>query len=287
MVVRLKTLGCYSGEWFHQTLVFTIVLTLYWTRLTANSVTAVFWTVFEVLARPGLLLRVQDIAQSAHENRAQESESIKLGNNPLLQSIFAEVTRLRVVGLIPRVPVDADYQLGEWSIPKGSILGLSSRTAAMNKDIWNAGTEEEPHPVEAFWEERFLVYPDKPNSGPLRKQKGMSRSEKHEPASPSSTRGQTPSEPTFSLKGLNGAYLPFGGGVGACPGRHFSRQEVVSTLARLVLHYEIELRARKGWEPKMNAAFFPTGTLPPAEKVPFRIRRRALYSSSKEMQKGE
>lgn len=243
-------------------------------RVTGNSVTAIFWAIFEVFTRPDLLSRVRDIALSAYDTKAHESESVKLGSNPLLQSVFAEVTRLRVVGIIPRVVSGGDFQLREWSIPKGSIIGLPSQTGAMNKDVWNAGTEEYPHPLENFWEERFLIYSDNPNSGPLRRQESAPCSSGQEPTASSPTPEKAPSEPTFSLKGLNGAYNPFGGGPGICPGRHFARQEVVCTLAKLALEYDMELRVSKGWEPRMDSAFFPIGTLPPKDKVAFRVRRR-------------
>ena len=233
-----------------------------------------FWTIFEVFTRPDVLLRVRSAAQSAHDTRTEESESVKLGNDPLLQSIFAEVTRLRVVGVISRIITGGDFQLGEWAIPEGSILGISSRTGAMNKDVWNSGTEENPQPLDTFWAERFLVYSDKPDSGPLRKPVSASGGSKRESTACSSTEDKAQAEPKFSLKGLNGAYIPFGGGIGMCPGRHLARQEVLCTLAKLVLSYDIQLQVPKGWEPKMSTSHFPTGALPPANKVPFKIRRR-------------
>lgn len=226
-----------------------------------------YWTVFEVFARPGLLSRVRDIAQYAHDTNAEEPESVKLETNSLLQSMFAEVTRLRVVGVLPRLVISHNFQLGEWSIPKGSVLGVPSQTGAMNRNIWNTGTEDDPHPLDKFWEERFLRYPNQPESGPLRKGSTFISNGQN-------LRAQISSEPTFSLEGLTGTYLPFGGGVRICPGRHFARQEVMCTLAKLVLGYDIELQVPHGWEPKMDYRFFPLGTLPPAEKVPFRIRRR-------------
>lgn len=174
-----------------------------------------------------------------------------------------------------REPVHGDFQLGEWSIPRGSIIAIPSLTGGMNKDVWNAGTEEEPHPIDKFWEERFLVYPDKPDSGPLRQKGGTSCSDRQEPVECSSAPAKSLSEPTFSLKGLNGAYIPFGGGPGICPGRSFAKQEVVCTFAKLALTYDMELQVSKGWEPKMDTAFFPLGSLPPKQKVPFRIRRRS------------
>lgn len=233
-----------------------------------------YWTIFEVFARPDLLSHVRDIAQRAHDTRTEEPESVKLGTNPFLQSVFAEVTRLRVVGMLPRLVTGDDFQLGEWSIPKGSFLGIPSQTGAMNRKIWNIGTEDDPHPLDKFWEERFLIYPDKPNSGPLRKQGSAFVSSGKRLRTCSSASAQSSSEPTFSLEGLKGSYLPFGGGVKICPGRQFARQEVLCTLAKLVLKYDVEFQIPHNWEPKMDYNYFPTGTLPPAEKVPFRIRRR-------------
>jgi len=178
------------------------------------------------------------------------------------------MTRLRVVGIIPRYIVGGDFRLGEWSIPEGTCLGLPSGAGAMNKEVWNAGTNEDPHPLNEFWADRFLVYSNDPQSGPLRKDRLPAE------ISSSMIEGESLEEPRFSLKGLKDVYTPFGGGLSICPGRHFARQEVLSTLARLVLHYDIELDVPEAWEPRMDPAFYPTGTLPPLDKVPFRIRRR-------------
>lgn len=176
------------------------------------------------------------------------------------------------MGIIPRYTTGGDFQLGAWSIPEGSILGLPSRAGALNKDVWNSGTDQEPHPLEHFWAERFLIYHNDPTSGPLRRPHSSSKST----ASRMTDGSNVSDEPVFSVKGLKNVYTSFGGGAALCPGRHFARTEVLSTLARLVLWYDIELRVSEAWEPRMDPAFFPTGTLPPLDKVPFRIRRRAF-----------
>ena len=176
--------------------------------------------------------------------------------------------------MVARLVTGGDFQLGRWSIPEGSIVGLPSQTGALNKDFWNAGTEEDPQPLEDFWEERFLIYVNKPSSGPLRRQETGFCSNKQGPAPRSSAAGLAPSEPTFSLRGLNRVYTSFGGSPAPCPGRQFAKQEVTSTLAKLALDYDVELQVPKGWEPKMDTSFFPLGTLPPKDKVPFRMRRR-------------
>ena len=198
----------------------------------------------------------------------------------MLQSIFAEVTRLRVVGMIPRVVIGEDLRLGEWSIPEGSIVGLPTRSGALNPDVWNVGTKDDPHPIETFWADRFLIYPDDPRSGPLRKPEGYFPSMKSQ--EPNNEHASAPeksdNEPVFSLKGLKAVYTAFGNGPGMCPGRHFAKQKVICTLAVLALHYDIEIRAPEGWEPRMDPAFFLTGTLPPKDMVSFRIRRRVAGS---------
>ena len=166
-------------------------------------------------------------------------------------------------------------QLGEWSIPRGSLLGLPSATAGMNKNIWNAGTVEDPHPLERFWEERFLVYPNDPQSGPVRMQDQSSASVKAELAESDFSLNETSKEAIFSTRGLKGAYMPFNEDVSTCPGMQFAKYETLGTLVKIVNDYDIECIIPKGWEPRMNQAFFAMGTLPPADKVPFRIRLRA------------
>ena len=96
------------------------------------------------------------------------------------------------------------------------------------------------------------MHPYKPNSGPLRRKGSAFCSGKQEPAAE-----KPPIERTVSTKGLNGAYIPFGGGSGICPGRQFVKQEIICTLAKLALPFVIEVQISKGWEPKRNTAYFP------------------------------
>ena len=180
--------------------------------------------------------------------------------------------------MIPRVVTEENFQLGEWSFPKGSIVGLPTRSGAMNKDVWNVGTKDDSHPIETFWEERFLVYPDDPRSGPLRKPEGLFLAKDQKPdeyvSAPDKPSKERVIQPVFSLKGLKAVYTVFGNGPGMCAGRHFAKQKVICTLAVLALHYDVEIQTPKKWEPRMDTSFFLTGTLPPKDKVAFRIRRR-------------
>ena len=100
----------------------------------------------------------------------------KLTSDALLQSIFAEILRLRVAALVVRQPTDAKgFSLpGGWHIKPKETISMSTRTELMDPGVWNAGDAVNPHPLDRFWAERFLVYPDDPQSGPLREPKRRS-----------------------------------------------------------------------------------------------------------------
>lgn len=238
---------------------------------TANSAISVFWTIFEVYSRPNLLSQVQSIFDTTINKEGLTF--MKAGQHPLLLSIFAEVTRLRVLGLVPRACTQGKFDFQGWTFPKSSLIVLSSNVGGMNENIWNQGSDEEPHPIDEFWAERFIVYADKPQSGPVRKK----------PSSEGSSKDPTPEKLSdriaaghgiFSTEGLQGSFIPFGGGPGKCPGRDFARQEVIISLALFTKAYEMQLLTPEGWQPRMDHTFFPLGALPPVEPIPFRIRRR-------------
>ena len=134
----------------------------------------------------------------------------KLCNQPLLQSIYAETLRLRVALIVTRTPEHEDFNSGEWTFPRKQLMILSSRANAMNPNVWNAGTPENPHPLPTFWADRFLIYPNNPTSGPLRKElTGEKTSHIAESAS-----AEEPSQtgPRFSMDGVAGGWIPYGGG---------------------------------------------------------------------------
>ena len=87
---------------------------------------------------------------------------------------------------------------------------------------------------ERYLEILDLHHPNDSSSGLLRKDVVLSE------ASSPTVGKENSNEPRFSLKGLKAVYTPSGGGSSLCPGRHFAKQEVLSTLAILVLQYDIE-----------------------------------------------
>lgn len=60
-----------------------------------------------------------------------------------------------------------------------------------------------------------------------------------------------------------------------CPGRHFAKVEMLGTFAMLFSKFELELVSTKNLgDVKPDMTWYPTGTLPPTNKVPFRIRKK-------------
>lgn len=243
-------------------------------RMNTNAVPAVFWFFIEFCLDPVLLDRARaemDVSyEAAAEPHQQHLDIVKLCNSPLLQSVYAETLRLRVALLVTRTPENKDFHLGCWKFSKDRPIIFSSQTAGMNPEIWNAGTHEDPHPLEEFWADRFLVYPDDSGSGPS---KNLLPPEKA--AKPNRTENQR-AKPYFSMQRAGAGWIPYGGGQRMCPGRHFAKQEIIGTAATLCTLYDIELLTPRDWKPKPDMRYFPFGGLPPIGKVPFRIRKRKL-----------
>ena len=182
----------------------------------------------------------------------------KLLHDDLLQSIYAEILRMRVAVFIVREPTTDDYSLRGWHFKKNETLNMSTRTEHHAEDIWNSGSKTKPHPLTEFWAERFLIYPDDPTSGPLKE--------------PRPRKDDDRKEPYFSMDGCNWSWIPYGGGRSLCPGRHFAKREIILTTAILFSAFEIELKSDKLPGPDENVQ--GTGTMPPKGKVPCRLRRR-------------
>ena len=205
----------------------------------------------------------------------------ELSSGPLLNSVYRETLRLRQLGPVARVPRKPNYLLsGKWSIlPRTPILAVSW-LAGRDESFWNTGATlpngQQEHPVEAFWAERFLIYPDDVTSGPIRKPntyitEGM--------ISPRSKERSAEDDKTAKLSttGLQGHFFPFGGGAYRCPGENFARQLTMSTVALMLRMLDIELvdsEAAKGVQ--SYYAQYPLGDHRFDRKVPIRVRRKAF-----------
>ncbi|KAK8118012.1 cytochrome P450 monooxygenase [Apiospora kogelbergensis] len=219
-----------------------------------NAVPSVFWFIYESLKSNSSVRGSLSGEVAASTNHNGELDIQKLIRQPLLQSMYAEVLRLYVGIGTARQSDSEPFQLGGYQIPKREPFIIFSRHPALNSEAWGAAerARAETAPLDEFYPERFLVPKTKDESGS--------------------------SEETgfdFSLEGLAGLWLPYGGGQRMCPGRHFAKNEIIGTFALLTREYDMELTgSARHQHTKPDLRWFPSGALPPVGKVPFRIRKR-------------
>lgn len=213
---------------------------------------------------------------SSHSNFEIES----LLRKPFLRSIYAETLRLYVRGYITRCPERSDLQINDWIFPKNKVILVSSDPAHFNSQIWN--TSGGRHPLETFWAERFLVREGDDNSGPVRNAarhnmegrvespRRQLESEFHSQPAPFAN---AKTSVKFTMNGLYGSWIPYGGGSRACPGRHFAKREILATCAMLLTAFDIEILADVE-ALKVGGGRYGLGAQKPTGKIPARIRKR-------------
>lgn len=226
------------------------------------------WSALEIFKDPSLLSRARAELKTAFSPtdlfNANFSSKILVAL-PLFQSIYAETLRLRVRAYAVRYTGRSELQLNEWAFPKKSIILASTTPAHMDSTIWN--TKNGDHPVDSFWADRFLIYPNDPSSGPL-KNKATKEAEPPPSIPPNTTTG-----PRFSLSGTNGVWLPYGGGPRMCVGRAFSKRAIIAASAMIVTLFEVEILADEK-ALRMDPKFYGLGGQQPMGRVPFRIKKR-------------
>ncbi|KAL2829466.1 cytochrome P450 [Aspergillus cavernicola] len=223
-------------------------------RANANAILAAVWFLLHIHSDADLDRRLQpELERGLRLPRSSDSplqfDLATLMESPLIQSIYAEVLRLRVALVINRTPVRSDFRLGRWTVPRDRFIVFSTQVAAQDPQAW--GPERTQHgtrPLDQFWADRFLTPDEKAKEGQKRQ---------------------------FSLDGLSGAWIPYGGGSFMCPGRHFAKQEMIGSVAVFQAYFELELRDREpGHVPEPDEHFYGVGVMPPKGEIPFRIRRR-------------
>ncbi|KAL2822611.1 cytochrome P450 [Aspergillus granulosus] len=218
----------------------------------ANAILSAIWLLLHISTDPDLRRQLlpefdRAITTISGSSKATEFDVNALTSSARLQSAYAEVLRMRIALLLNRTPVRSSYQLGPWRLQRGQFIVMSTQHAAFDEKAWGPQhTAHGKHPLDTFWAERFLV----------RDAEGVEQ---------------------FSVDGLGGAWIPYGGGGFMCPGRHFAKQEILGSVAVFQAYYELELVDRpSGWVPEPDRRFYGVGAMPPAEPIPFRIRRRKL-----------
>ncbi|KAF5662418.1 cytochrome P450 monooxygenase 7a1 [Fusarium heterosporum] len=235
---------------------------------TANAIPAIGWMILEVVQRPALLSKVRAEITPFMGGSSPSKTSIPdididgLCQQPLVQSIYAEVLRIHNGTVVARVPQVLDFSIAGWTFPKDHPIMISTFDTARKPSIWNQGTPNEPHPVDEFWPERFIVDAKDHTSGPTLSQNRLAK-----------TKDES-SKPYFTLEGTIGSWIPYGGGSRMCPGRHFAKKELIVTMAMFLTTFDIELEPLDKWI-RNDAKYFMFGVMHPEGPIPARIRRRA------------
>jgi len=241
----------------------------------------------EVFRDQTLLSRLRDSLRAKVEQTSWLEFDMKMiEKEPLLLSVYAETLRRLLAVHITRCAPDHDIKVNNWLLPRNKVMIINTHLAHMDASVWN--TKDGAHPLDTSWAERFLIYPNDPASGPVRK-------DLHDlPAVPSSGKGDDKTEKSrFSLDGLQGSFIPFGGefprfhpsvapngadkrplgGSRACPGRHLAKRQTLLLCAMMITRFDIEILADKE-ALQLDSSGYGLAIMRSVGKVPFRIRQR-------------
>ncbi|KAJ4423350.1 hypothetical protein N0V82_001953 [Gnomoniopsis sp. IMI 355080] len=224
-----------------------------------NAVAATSWASFDIYRDPDLLARVRAEVDSCALKGpdgctvTSKFDIDRLLRLPMLQAVYAETLRLRMHFYIIRMTDRAEMRLQDWVIPRRKVIVTPTTVAHMNTDVWRTGLNNE-HPVDQFWAGRFL-HPKNANDD-----------EDPEVASADSM--------AFSAKGLEGSWIPYGGGPRQCPGRHFAKRQIILTTALVVSLFDCEILENSDVQEDFTLKGFGGGMSYALGKVPIRLRRR-------------
>lgn len=232
------------------------------------------WNIIEVFKDKELLRRVRgELAAADFDGITSTQQLNKLLSLPLLQSIHAEVLRLRVEVQTVFTSNQEDIRINEWRFPRSSLVLVPAGAAHRDINFWN--TKDGKYPLKRFWADRFLVYPNDPHSGPRRSH--VTKTDGIPCVKVKS--GNESTTPKYISSGLANSFIPFGLGERICPGRAFARRIIVAFCAMVVHQYDIEILSNEE-EFAMNPAFYGLGTQRPINKIPFKIRKRQVETDS-------
>jgi hypothetical protein len=229
-----------------------------WASL-SNIVAASALLVFHVASDSELTSRMETEIASTFGKQSLADINLKtLSNKPVLASFYAETLRLYVQTFTLVSAPLRDVPLGKYWLPKNALGIVNSDMAHMDNEFWN--TKNGEHPVSSFWADRFVVDPKDPTSGPSNL---AYRSPK--------TKG---TEPYFSTEGLEGSWIPYGGGHLVCPGRFLAKNVMIFTCALLTREFEIEVLSKELEFTSRNYGF---GISMPKQAIAIRMRRKNVW----------
>jgi cytochrome P450 len=168
----------------------------------SNATPATGWLLLHILSPTSAPSFRTDVMQELQSCRRPDGsvDILALTRLPLLNSAFHEVLRLYVDLLVVR-HVDSSVALGTHHVRKGEQVMAPTWMTHRNPAFFDS--------PDVFDPKRFLI--TDPESG----------------------------KQSHSATGLGAKYFPFGGGHYMCPGRVFAKQEVLGTIAVLLLNFDI------------------------------------------------
>lgn len=179
---------------------------------------------------------VQNLTEPLHIDIARVCSS------PLLQSVYAEILRLRVSAFLSRSPAqdNSSYALGQHALKDDGQALLLLPMAHRNPKLWRPERQKEP--LDKFWGDRFL---DKDKSNGTEK---------------------------FSTDSLTeNAWFPYGGGVFLCPGKALAKQQMLAATVIFAAYFEMEML---DGVPASDDQFLGGSVPPPIQATRVRVRRK-------------
>ncbi|KAI1292595.1 cytochrome P450 [Xylaria venustula] len=233
---------------------------------TENMVRNTVMAIIHIFQDKSLVKRVrQELHDSFGNSDVEDIDPKHLAANPLLSSIYAETLRLHVKTYTIIYSSHSNVSLGKYVLPRRTVGLVNSHFSHMNPDFWN--TYNGLFPLSSFWADRFITDPSDTSSGPVKPERRKTITM----ASTAKIDSGERRRPHFSTDGLDGSWIPYGGGRLMCPGRFLAKNSIILTLATLVSKYDIEFKLD---EIELESKSFGLGTDSPKTPVPFRIRRR-------------
>ena len=151
----------------------------------------------------------------------------------------------------------------------------------LDPSLWNTG-HASSHALNTFWPERFLKSSDDRSLGPERAETAGDRQSRSDACLHNSQQSRLGCAAIkggqFSTRGLEGIWMPFGGGKQMCPGRNFAKAAAVLVAALVLTDFDVQLCDAQLDVP-MNMSYFGTGVLKPGAMAPFRFRKRAVAAN--------
>lgn len=133
-----------------------------------NVHVAAIWTIAEVFRDKYLLQRIrEELEVTASTDIHSEHGIDTLLACPLLQSVYAEVLRLRVEAQSVFTSERQEIGLNEWRFLKGIVVLVPTGVAHRDESFWS--TRDGKYPVGKFWSDRFPAYPGDTDSDPRRR----------------------------------------------------------------------------------------------------------------------